>query len=287
MADTIPSHYTTEFSTNWVHHIQQSKARLDAFVEDEQFEGEKKRFDRIGIHNSRKRTERIGPTPIQALSTDSRWAYRQSFDVAKILDKDDAMNLGKLVLPTSDIVAAHAKSYARDCDDVAWQAAMDSAMTGELGVTASALPGSQTIVHGSSGLTLAKLIKANEILEDADLEDDAPRVLCVTARQLSDLLGNTDITSIDYNSVKALVSGQIDTFMGFKFVKIKRLRKSGSTRSCVGWVKGAVKRIKGRMGTDISQRKDLSMATQIYNDWHLGATRIYDEGVVVIECHES
>lgn len=286
MADTIPSHFTTEFSTNWIHRTQQTKARLDAYVIDEQFTGERKRYDRIGAQESHERTERKGPTHIQDVNTDNRWAYRRSFDLANLLDKDDAMNLGALVLPTSDYVMSHANAYNRDCDIVAWSAAIDPVKTGELGDTNFALPSSQVIVHGSTGLTLAKLLQANEIMEDADLEDGSPRVLVVTPKQLTNLLNTTEVKSADYNSVKALVAGQIDTFMGFKFIKSTKLRKSGTTRTCVAWVKGAIKRTKGAMSSDISIRKDLSMSTQIYSAWHLGATRVYDEGVVAIECTE-
>lgn len=288
MPDSIPQHYSTEFSTNWIHRVQQTNGRLDPFVEDDSFEGERKRYDRIGAQNSRRRTERKGPTNIVDPALDHRWAYRASYDVGNLLDQDDARNLGPLVVPTSDYVRSHANAYHRDSDDVAWQAALDDALTGELGNTPSALPVSQKIAVGVTGLTLQKLIDANQILEDADLEDDQPRVLCVTARQLTDLLNTTEIKSIDYNTVRALVNGTIDTFMGFKFVKIKRLRKNTETnvRSLVGWVKGAVKRIKGPMQSDVSIRKDLSMATQIYSSWNLGAVRVYDEGVVQIDVLE-
>ncbi len=287
MPDTIPQHFTTEFSTNWIQRAQQTKARLDAFVSDENFTGERKRYDRIGAQNSRKRCERKGPTNIVDTSLDSRWAYRCSYDLANLLDKDDALNLGALVLPTSDYVASHAAAYNRDCDDVAWSAALGNAMTGEKGDVTSALPSSQQIANGGTGLTLAKLIQANQILEDADLEDEQPRVLCITAAQLSDLLNTTAIQNDQYNTVKALVAGQVDSFMGFTFKKIKRLPKTGNVRSCVGWVKGALKRFKGTMMSDISVRKDLSMSTQIYSAWNLGAVRVYDEGVIQIDCLES
>lgn len=288
MPDTIPAHYTQEFSTNWIHRVQQTKGRLDGYVEDESFEGERKRFDRIGAQHSRRRTERKGPTNLSDPGLDSRWAYRQSFDLGNLLDKDDAQNLGRLVLPTSDYVKSHTNAYHRDADDIAWQAAMNDAMTGELGSIASPLPSGQKIAVGSTptGLTIAKLIAANEILEDADLEDDQPRVLCVTARQITDLLNSPEIQNADFNTVRALAAGQVDTFMGFKFVKIRRLKKTSTTRHCVGWVKGAVKRIKGTMLSDVSIRKDLSMSTQIYSAWNLGAVRIYDEGVIQIDCKE-
>jgi hypothetical protein len=289
MPDQIPQHFTTEFSTNWIHRVQQTKGRLDPFVVDESFSGERKRYDRIGAQTSHRRTERKGPTYIVDPSLDFRWAYRASYELGNMLDKDDAMNLAPLVLPTSDYVQSHAAAYHRDSDDVAWTAALDVAVTGEFGTdnTTGVLPASQKIVDGGTGLSIEKLRQANFILEDADLEDDAPRVLCVTAKQLQNLLKTIEVTSSDYNVVRALVNGQVDAFMGFTFKKIKRLRKTGNVRTCVGWVKGAIRRIRGSMSNDISIRKDLSMSTQVYSAWNLGAVRIYDEGVVAIDCDES
>lgn len=291
MPDTIPQHYSTEFSTNWLQRVQQTKARLDAWVEDECFNGERKRWDRIGAQNSRKRTERKAPTSATDPQLDSRWGYRESYDLMNVLDKDDALNLGPLVLPTSDYVKSHANAFNRDKDDVAWKAALGDVMTGETGSTPSALPNGQKIAvnHGGgdpTGLTLSKLMQANYLLEDADIEDGAPRVLVVTAKQMQDLLNTTELQSVDYNSVKALVNGQVDTFMGFKFVKVRRLPKVSTTRTCVAWVKGAIKRFTGGQMSDITVRKDLSYATQIYSSWSLGAARVYDEGVVQIDCKE-
>jgi hypothetical protein len=286
MPDTLPEHYSTEFSTNWQQRVQQTKGRLDAFVEDESFMGERKRYDRINSQNSRRRHERKGPTIITDPEMDARWATRGSFELTNLLDRDDAMNLAPLVLPTSDLIKSHTNAYHRDSDDVAWSAAIDPVLTGENGTTETILPASQTIVHGSTGLTLAKLILANEILEDADLEDEQPRVLVVTANQLTDLLNTTEVRSADYNSVRALVNGEVNEFMGFQFKKVKRLPKNGTTRSCPGWVKGAIKRIKGEMRSRIDLRPDLSYSTQVHSNWHLGAVRVYDEGVIVIECTE-
>src|SRR4051794_11777565 len=107
MSDTILEHFSTEFSTNWIHRTQQTKGRLDAWVEDINFSGERKRFDRIGTQASHRRTERKGPTIITDPSYDARWAYRSSFELANLLDRDDAQNLAPLVLPTSDLVTSH------------------------------------------------------------------------------------------------------------------------------------------------------------------------------------
>lgn len=282
----IAAHYTTEFSTNWIHRVQQTKARLDEFVEDITFDGERKRFDRLFKQEDREKTQRIQPTTPNEVDSDSRWCYRRSFDIPNILDEDDAANLGKLVLPTSKYVESHAAAYHRRCDRIAWEAALDDVMTGELGATPFALPSSQKIVHGSTGLTLDKLLAANEILEGADLEEDALRVIVVSPRQMTNLLNTTEVKSADYNSIKALVEGKVDTFMNFKFKKSNFLRKSDSTRTCVCWVKGSIQRVKGSMSSRISIRDDLSEATQIRSKYHLSATRLYDEGVVSIECTE-
>ena len=119
MADPIPTQYATEFSTNWIHRAQQSKARFDAFVEDIQFNGERKRFDRLQKQSSSLRTERKAPTPITDTSTDSRWCYRATYDLANTLAEEDARNLAPLVLPDSDYVKTHAMEYQRKCDLIA------------------------------------------------------------------------------------------------------------------------------------------------------------------------
>lgn len=285
--DTLPEHYQIEYATNWQHRVQQTQARLAGFVVEDSYMGERKRYDRIGASTSSERTSRHQPTNIQNQDMDSRWAYHKTYDVGKLVDRKDAAKLGSLVLPNSAMIQSHVNAYHRDYDDVAWKAALGAVLIGEAGTESYAFQASQQIAAGGTGLTLAKLIQVNEILEDADLEDGAPRVIVVTAKQITNLLNTTEVRSADYNTVKALASGQIDTFMGFKFIKNKRLTKVSSTRTCVCWVKGAVQVMKGAISHDVSIRKDLSLSTQIYSDWDLGATRIYDEGVVQIDCTES
>ena len=291
MADNIPSHYTTQFSTNWIHRINQMRSRLDAFCVFEDFDGERKRYDRVGSMTAQLRTERKGATRITDANTDSRWAHRKSYDLANLLDKDDAKNLGQLVLPTSSFIQEHAAAYNRSVDDTAWQAASGTVITGELGTTETAFPTSTNHIDTGSGaaakLTIAKLLDAREILDDADADDEAPRVLVCTAKQITDLLNTTEVKSADYNTVRALAAGQIDSFMGFKFVRIKRLNVASNVRTCVAWIKGAVRVVRGARTSRITQRDDLSFATQVYSEWHLGATRVHDEAVVTINCDES
>lgn len=296
MADTLPAHFTTQYSTNWIHRLGQMQPRLAAFVEMEDFDGERKRYDRVGTMTAQERTERKGPTRITDATDDSRWAHRRSFDIANLLDKDDAKNLGQLVLPTSPYIMEHARAYNKAFDDIAWTTASGTVITGEAGTTQTAFPTSTNFIGydgtvgsntGTSvGLTIGKLLTAREIIRNADTDDDMPSVMVVTARQLTDLLNTTEIKSADYNTVKALAAGQLDTFCGFKFIVIKRLPLSSNVRTCVAWTKGSIKVIKGAKKSQISIREDLSYSTQIYSEWYLGGTRVHDEAVVTIACKE-
>lgn len=72
----------------------------------------------------------------------------------------------------------------------------------------------------NSGLNVAKEVQAKRYLDSKGVPS-GDRYLIHTAAQLEDLLGTTQATSADYNSVKALVQGEIDTFVGFKHILIE------------------------------------------------------------------
>ena len=94
------------------------------------------------------------------------------------------------------------------------------------------------------GLNLAKLIEAKSLFGKADIDlDDPTNVLhmAITQNQLDDLLKEEKLTSNEYANVKALVNGDIDTFMGFKFIRIQRMPLAESIRTCVAWAKSGVK----------------------------------------------
>jgi hypothetical protein len=115
---------------------------------------------------------------------------------------------------------------------------------------------------GNSGLTISKLISAKVALDAAEGEEDEERYIAIKSTQLGNLLATTEATSQDYNTVKALVNGQIDTFMGFKFLHSERLQLNGSSQTRVpAWRKSAMglglaKDIDGQL----SQRADKSYA---------------------------
>lgn len=290
MPDLIPQHFTQEYNQNWISRTQQEKSRLEPWIDILSFSGERKRFDRVAGSKSRRRTERAAPTPVANAASDNRWAYREFFEIpARILDKDDAINLGVLTLPTSRYVQDDAREYNRVIDDLAVDVALRPALTGELGTTTEALPASQIIVDGGVGLTLGKLINSTTIRNLSEVDQNGNNwVFVCGAKQLADLMNLGNVTqSSDYNNVKPLVTGEITQWMGYTFVINNRLPKVGAVRQCVAWAKGAIQLIKGDMTTDISIRKDLSLATQIYSLFNLGGVRIHDEAIIRVDCVET
>ena len=285
----ILNHHSTEFSSNWMYLLGQKRSRLASFVDRIDYKGERKSFNRIGDVSSTETTVRHDDTTWSDVSMDLRWIYHVPYSVSQPLDEWDATNLGEVSLPDSALVAQHAAAFNRDCDDNLIAAALGDAMTGKLGTTAVALPGAQQIAAGGTGMTLAKLVDTLDILDDADeLDSDegVERVFCWTVKQRSELLNTTEVKSSDYNTVKALAEGKIDSFMGFTFKIIKRLPEAAGTRSCVAWQKGAMKQLCDKKGTSIALRHDKNDAIQVRTAWRLGAVRVYDEAVVQIDCVE-
>ena len=96
------------------------------------------------------------------------------------------------------------------------------------------------VAAGGTGLTVAKLRAASSFLNDRGV-DQGDRHIAHTAADLDSLLGETEVTSSDFNVVKALVQGDLDTFMGFKFHLIESRDEGGlPTNSVFAYHKSAV-----------------------------------------------
>ena len=201
---------------------------------------------------------------------------------------DDQDKLRMLIDPTSPYAMNGAYALGRAMDDVIITAALGASLTGENGSTSTPFDTSnQQIAVGGTGLTVAKLRTARKILltNEVDVAMD-PLYIAVTAVQMDNLLGTTEVTSSDYNSVKALVQGNVDTFLGFKFIHCERLGVDGSgDRRCIAWAKSGMHLgMWNDITTKISERADKSYATQVYVKGTFGATRTEEKKVVEIIC---
>jgi hypothetical protein len=194
-----------------------------------------------------------------------------------------------LVDPTSSYAQAAAYAMGRAMDDAIIAAATGASDTGVAGGTSVALPSAQKIAEaGTAGLTIAKLRQAKEIIDLADVDPSLKRYIIVSPKQITDLLGTTEVTSSDFNTVKALASGDVNTFLGFDFCVTNRLSIASSKRKCIAFVQDGVALAVGKDSTArIDERSDKGYATQVYYSAAFGATRMEEEKVVEIQAHEA
>ena len=287
MSVQITTAFIEQYKSNVFHLAQQKGSRLRDAVRTETVVGKAHFFERIGSTAALKRTSRHSDTPRVDTPHSRRKVTMDDYDWADLIDNEDKVRM--LISPSSEYAQAGAWAMGRAMDDAIIDAASGNAFGGVAGGSTVALPSAQKIVHGSAGLSVTKLISAKEILDANSVDPEEPRYCVVTSKQLSDLLAITQITSADFNSVKALVQGEIDTFMGFKFIRTERLdTNSSSNRLVLAFAQSGIGLAVGQdINTRISERADKNYATQVFLSMTIGATRIEDEKVVEIECTES
>jgi len=287
MSNLITQSFVQQYSNN-VHMLSQQKGSLLRNVVDvENVVGKHAYFERLGAVTAVKRVSRHSDTP----QIDSQHSRRRismvDYEWADLIDNQDKIRT--LIDPTSNYAMAAALAMGRAMDDEIIAAVSGTAYSGETGSTAVALPSSQKILEaGTDGLTIAKLRTTKEILDLADVDPNLPRSFVCSPRQITNLLGTTEVTSSDFNSVKALASGEINTFLGFNFIVSNRLSIASSKRECLAFTNDAMKLALGQdIMTRIDERNDKGYATQVYVCMSMGSTRLEDEKVVSVQCHEA
>ena len=208
-----------------------------------------------------------------------------SYEWADLIDDADKVRM--LADPTSVYARSAAAAMGRAMDDSIIAAATGSALTGKSGSTSTAMTASHVIAHGSADLTIAKLITAKKTLDLASVDPSIPRYIAVGPDQIEALLNTTSVTSADFNTVKSLVQGEVDTFLGFKFITSNRLKDNGTSRLCYAYAKEGMVLGMGKEPTArIDERSDKSYSTQIYYCSSFGSSRLEEEMVVEIACNE-
>ena len=286
MSVQITTAFVNQFSSNIQMLSQQMGSLLRNAVDVETVNGEKAFFDQVGSAAAVLRTTRHADTPLIDTPHSRRMVTMSDYEYADLIDDQDKVRL--LVDPTSTYARAAAAAMGRAMDDVIISAALGTSLTGKDGTTSTPFDTNNQIAVGAAGLTLAKLIEAKEILDSNDVDPSIPRYIAVSPKQITNLLDDPEVTSADYNTVRALVKGELDTYVGFKFVTTNRLGLDGSgDRRCFAWAMDGIKLAVGKEpSARIDERADKSYATQVYYCMSVGATRMEEAKVVEILCDE-
>jgi len=310
MSFEITEAFVKQFNANIFHLSQQRGSRLQPRVRNESQRGKSQFFDRIGAVVAQKKTTRHSDTPQIDTPHSRRRVTLEDFTHADLIDETDKIRT--LIDPASDYAQAFMWAFGRAKDDEIIVAHGGNAFSGEEGGTTVALPNAQKIVSVSGGagtkLNVNALRSAKRVLDAADVDESIQRHMALNAVNLENLLTETEVTSSDFNVVKALVQGELNTFLGFDFVRLERLvNRSGALafdvntgavgsgggdadgfRKVMAWAQdGLLLATALEMKTRISERADKNHSTQVFAEQSLGSTRMEEVKIVEILCDES
>ena len=291
MSIQITTSFVEQYSSNVTMLSQQMGSKLRGSVDVENINGKNAFFDQVGVTAAQIRTSRHGDTPQIDTPHSRRRLSLADYEWADLVDDVDKVRM--LVDPTSSYAKAAAAAMNRSIDDVIITAMNASANTGVAGGTSTDLPSTQKTATSdqSDGLTIAKLLSAKKIMDDNDVDPSLKRYIVCGPQQISDLLGTTSVTSADFNTVRALSTGEVNSFLGFEFIMSTRLNKDATNttdRLVFAYTEDAIKLGIGKdIAAKISERADKSYSTQVYYCMSLGAVRMEEKKVVQIPCHEA
>lgn len=239
--------------------------------------GSTHRFNKIGKGLATKRIAQTDVVPMNIVHGNAT-AVLEDWNAAEYTD---IFNQQKV--PYSEVQSLAnviAKAIGRREDQMVTDA-LDAAATSNVVATS---------IGGDAGMNVAKLLRAKALLDDNDV-DDEERYMAISAKGLEQLLGNTEVTSADFNAVKSLVHGEVDYFLGFKFKKFGKrdeggLPISGTTRTSFAYQKEAVGLA---IGKDFSVSVDwiAHKTSWLSNGMFIGGAIAIDaDGIVEIETTE-
>jgi len=182
----------------------------------------------------------------------------------------------------SELVQVVSKSIARRMDQICIDAL--NAATGTSAVATTVGPG------GNTDMNIEKLRATAKALNEKNVPSEG-RYLLMHATQLDSLLGEQEITSQDFAAVKALVQGEINTFMGFNILTMGDRDEGGipkpSTRTCFAWHKDSM-----GYAESMSQKTEVNYVPEktsflVSSMFSAGSVAIDGEGIVKIACTEA
>jgi hypothetical protein len=303
------------FSANVFHLSQQQMSRFRPFVRNENQNAETAFYDRIGTREARRKEGRHSDVVYVDTPHSRRAVTMIDFYDADMVDQED--KLRTIMNIENEYTQAIAMGLARQVDREIIEGALGDSRGGKKGTEIVPLPDTQKVAAfvatetSGSKLNIPTLravrlkFKQNEAIQDYQT-----LVFACAAQQIDDLLAATEVTSGDYNTIRALVNGEVDTYMGFKFVRSELIPFNsaavtyddsdgtvgsgggtiavGEGRRCFAFTAGEAilmanpKYVVGR----IDELPGKHYAHQVYGCFTMGTTRMEEVKVVEVICKE-
>lgn len=312
-----PAH-VAQYSSNVRILAEETRALLRQICEIKTCHGGMFYGDRLKGSNTVRRTGRHSPSPYTPVQHDRRRGWLYDDEWGEFLDKQDDQKVlveykGKFVTlcvnafnrsenqliidalggPAYSITTPAAASGAEAVTVVNNYDAGECRLIASDGTLVTA--GSNHTDKTATSLTIAKLALCGQLFDEAGFTAenglDLTRYFISNHYNKWQLLQTTEVKSVDYNTVKALAEGKIDTFMGFKFLWMEDLPVDPTETDCINSyavVQGAIALgVAQEVETQVYQRGDYSQAWYCYGSASKGATRQEGPGVIEINLKKA
>jgi hypothetical protein len=280
MAIGLSNAFVTLFDAE-VKQAYQAKAQLVGAVRQRRgVEGSTAKFPKVGKGVATLRIPQTDVTPLN-VNFSQVTATMQDWNAAEYSDifMQQKVNFDE----RQELVQVVANAIGRRQDQLIIDA---------LNGSGTSLAVSNDIGGTDTNLNVAKLREAKKLLDKGNVPPQ-DRHIVLHANNLASLLSETAVTSSDFNTVKALVAGEINTFLGFTFHVLGDRTEGGLTvdgsldRTVLAFHKDAIGYAEG-MGpkTEINYvpEKTSFLVNAMFS---AGAVAIDAEGIVTLTCRES
>jgi hypothetical protein len=302
----VQQHHRLQYSNSVLMVAQQKKDPFAAAVVDVDANGEAQStndiYDAGEYAYGEDRSRRNPEMPVNG---SRRWLIRPPvIESGQYIDHED--KFATATDPTSTFVTIHTNRVRRGKADrtmgirkvdgvyqVADGGILGYATEGKRAETQTALPASQYVPVGATGLTLAKLraAKLQLKLDEFGMEDDDPLFCVITPNQEDDLLAIAEASTVNLGAfnIEQLREGKPGRLMGVTWIMTNRVPvNDAASRLCPIFSKSNISRgiwqdIQGDMWNDSSAKNK----PYVYVSAFIDCVRNEDKGVIVIECAES
>lgn len=280
MAVQISNAFVTLFDSEVKQAYQGQRLLTGVTRERTNVEGSTVRFPKIGKGTATIRVPQTDVTPLN-VSYSQVTATMEDYIAAEYSDifNQQKVNFNE----RQELVQVVSGAIGRRMDQVILDAL-------DAGSTSNTVPNS--IGGANSNLNVAKLRETKRLL-DKDSVPMEGRCMLVHANSLTALLGETEVTSSDFNSVRALVTGELNTFLGFRFITFGDRDEGGlpidgsDDRTLYAFHRDAVGMA---IGMNMSTRVDYiaeKTSFLVASMFSAGSVLIDGEGLVKLTCRES
>lgn len=304
MSYQIPQQYILQYEDEMRLAYQFEGSKLQGKFKTATHEGQgASPADYVGPMLANDNPGRLAPTPSNNATVTRRWVYPNYFDIGTQIAKQDVkrvFNGGQL---QSGYSLAQGKAMARKKDDIMLEAFFLAANTGQNGGTSTVFPSGNIIAHdfgasAATGLTVAKLIEAQRILESGGVDLETEKLYCaITSADHAFLKKQIELRSDEYSDAAVLNKGRVTNFLNIEFVHLEFQNATYYPRAQAQMVNGSSERLVPIWAESAmymaewqpiqlraSERPDLSYAWQLYSFAETGATRLQELGVIQAIC---